>query len=225
MLKVPLNRAEELLAVLLARELFAEGDLHDGVDGRGEAVSNAMYAPAVKNIHVDGDVIPAFMFVTNTDGAKAVSKPGAFGDDLGLTVERMAWLFAGQGGFVGEGGAVQGGRSVDYWEVSYAAARKQAGEPIDPTIAEAVDRAKLLPQAHVVDALMARTDGDAVLMVKALAVLFSGAVSPVALQQAQKSDHDLVRTNAAGANRSDDVVARLLLKARAMAAAGMLQAT
>jgi hypothetical protein len=135
----------------------------------------------------------------------------------------MAWLFAGQGGFVGEGGAVQGGRSVDYWEVSYAAARKLAGEPIDPTIAEAIDRAKLLPQAHVVDALMARTDGDAALMVKALAVLFAGAVSPVSLQQAQKSDPDLVRTNAA-ANAPDDVVARLLVKARAMAAAGMLPA-
>lgn len=224
MLKVPLARAEELLAVLLARELFAEGDLHDGVDGRGEVVSNAMYAPAVKNIHVDGEDIPAFMFVTNTDGAKAVSRPGAFGDDLGLTVERMAWLFAGQGGFVGEGGAVQGGRSLDYWEVSYAAARKLAGEPIDPTIAEAIDRAKLLPQAHVVAALMARTDDDAALMVKALAVLFSGAVSPVTLQQAQKSDHDLVRTNAAFANAPDDVVARLLEKARAMAAAGLLPA-
>jgi hypothetical protein len=221
MLKVPVERAEELLAVLLARELFAEGDLADGVDDAGGARSNAMYAPAVRDIVVDGQTVPAFLFVTNTSSEKAIAHNAAFADDVGLSVGRMAWLFAASGGFVGEGGAVAGGRALDYWRVSYQAAREAAGQPVDPTIAAAIDRAALMPQQHVVDALLARSDSDARLMVRALAVLFAGAVSPLSLQTAQVKGA-VERVAAVDAVDNDAVTAALLQQAKAMAAAGEL---
>lgn len=229
-LKLDVKRADELLGVLLARELFAEGDLTDRVGDDGRPISNAMYAPAVRDVILDpskpGETVPAFLFVTNTDGAKAVTQPGAFGDDLGLTVERMAWLFAGTGGFVDDAGAQKGGKSLDYWEHSYVKAREVAGQPVDPKIKAAVDLAKLMPQAHVVDDLLARTDPEARLMVDALAVLFKGAVNPLAIRSAQKPDQGLVRRAPQSTPAEDkDAVARLLAEAKKMAAAGILHSS
>jgi hypothetical protein len=217
MLKVPVERAEELLAVLLAREMFAEGDLVDGAHG-----SNAMYTPTVRDVVVDGDTIPAFVFVTNTQGAKALTAGGTLGDDVGLDVGRMAWLFASSGGFVDDNGVQRGGKAIDYWQASYASARAAAQQPIDPTIAEAIDRARLMPQQAVVDRLLARRDDDAKLMVQALAVLFAGAVSPLSLVREQKPTSTLVRQAPAPTAEDHAAVARLLAKAKQMAAAGEL---
>lgn len=237
-LKVPLARAEELLAVLLARELFAEGDLKDGVGRDGAPVSNAMYAPAVLTVTIDdetaergwaGRSVPALVFVTNETGAKAVSRPGAFGDDQGLTTERLAYLFASQGGFVNAAGQSFGGPSVDYWQKSYLEARRAAGQPVDPQIAAAIELSKLHPQQAVVDRLLARTDRDAKLMVEALRHLFQGAATPLGLQRAQKADagardpagERLVRTPQGA--RGDDATARLLQEARALERAGKIR--
>jgi hypothetical protein len=217
MLKVPVERAEELLSVLLAREMFAEGDLVDGAHG-----SNAMYTPTVRDIVVDGTTMPAFVFVTNTAGAKALTADHALGDDVGLDVGRMAWLFASSGGFVDDNGVQRGGKAVDYWQASYASARAAAQQPIDPTIAEAIDRARLMPQQAVVDRLLTRRDDDAKLMVQALAVLFAGAVSPLSLVREQKTTSTLTRQAPAPTAEDHAAVARLLAKAKAMAAAGEL---
>lgn len=124
-LKVPLDRAEELLAVVLAREMFAEGDLVDLRDQSGAPVSNALYAPKVITVaQEDGRDVPALVFTTNEHGDKAVAAtPDPFGDaaklknhdGIGLSVERMAYLFAAQGGFVDKSGKAFGGPAIDYW--------------------------------------------------------------------------------------------------------------
>ena len=222
-LKVPLDRAEELLAVVLAREMFAEGDLVDRKDASG-AVSNAMYAPKVLRVVVDGNEVPALGFATNDKGDKAIAtKADPYGDekgDLGLSVERMAYLFAAQGGFVDTTGKAHGGPAVDYWEQCYVSARKAAGQPVDPKIAAAVELSKLLPHMDAVDRLAARTDRDARLMTEAIRTLFTGIATPLATKHNQKADLDgLVRTPQGDRG---DVEKRLLEKARELERAGKI---
>lgn len=180
MLKIPLDRAEELLAVLYAREFFAESDLRDRSDKDGNAVSNAMYAPAIETITVgDGKntrEVPALVFRTNPDGAKFL------GD---LTTEQLAHLMAAQGGFVDADGKTRGGATLEYWLKGYINARTAANEPIDPRIAAAVELAPLFPTLEVLRQLSTRNDPAALRMLEALRVMFQGAASPLALRQEQ----------------------------------------
>lgn len=208
-LKVPLDRAEELLAVVLAREMFAEGDLVDLHGRDGAAVSNALYAPKVNDVVLeDGKTVPGLVFATNEQGDKAVFAQ----DGMAMTVERMAYLFAAQGGFVDATGKAFGGPAIDYWEKSYLQARKAAGQPVDPKIAAAVELSKLMPQEDVIDRIMARTDADARLMQDALRLLFTGVVTPLAMKHHQKADLDGLQRVPQGDR--GDVEARLLEKAR-----------
>ena len=218
MLKVPLDRADELLAVLLARELFAEADLYDHKSG----ASNAMYAPMVETVTLeDGSQVPSLVFATNEESFKAVdNKPDAFGDGNGLTVQRMAYLFAAQGGFVRDDGKAFGGPAIDYWENSYLAARKAAGQPVDETIAAAVELSKLYPQEDVVDKIMARTDRDAKLMQQAFLYLFKGVATPLNIHRAQKPATGLTREKQG--TRGDDAEQRLLAKAKELARTGKI---
>lgn len=221
-LKLPLARAEELLSVVMAREMFAEGDLKDGVDASGRTVSNAMYKPVVETVTLaDGKKVPALVFVTNDDGQKAVNRADAFGDGKGLTVERMARLFAAQGGFVNDEGKAFGGPTLDYWQKSYVEARQAAGQPVDPKIAAAIDLSRLHPQEEVVDRLLARTDRDAKLMLEALRHLFQGAASPLGIQRAQKDGPDTLQRTRVG-SRGDDAPRRLLERARELERAGKI---
>jgi cation transport regulator ChaC len=219
-LKLPLERAEELLAVVVAREFFAEGDLKDTTGPKGELVSNSMYKPALLSVQTkDGQTQPALVFVTNDQGAKDMGQ--VFGS-RDLTVGQLAWLFSAQGGFVGDDGKPKGGPSVDYWSQGYLAARKAAGQPISKKIAAAVERSKLMPQQDKVDEIMARTDKDAVLMQKALRVLFAGAaVSLDLVRKQQTSDGGGIARQPVG-TRGDDAEARLLAEARRLQAAGQL---
>jgi hypothetical protein len=73
-----------------------------------------------------------------------------------------------------------------------------------------------------VDRLLTRRDDDAKLMVQALAVLFAGAVSPLSLVREQKTTSTLTRQAPAPTAEDHAAVARLLAKAKAMAAAGEL---
>lgn len=224
-LKVPLARAEELLAVLFARELFAEGDLKDGA-GTGRPVSNAMYAPRVETVSLEGGPsVPALVFVTNDRGAKAVDRKNAFGDERGLTLERMAFLFSSQGGYVDADGKAAGGPSIDYWQKFYVEARQAAGQPVDAKIAAAIELSKLHPQKAVVDRLLARTDRDARLMVEALRHLFEGAATPLGVHRQQKrteSGGEGLRRTPQG-TRGDDAASLLLEKARELAKAGKIR--
>lgn len=229
-LKVPLDRAEELLALVLAREMFAEGDLVDLHDVDGAPVSNALYAPKVLDVtQEDGRVVPSLVFTTNELGDKTVAlQTNPFGDlqalrkpdRIGLTVERIAYMFAAQGGFVDKSGTAFGGPAVDYWEQAYLMARRAAGQPVDPKIAQAIELSKLMPQGAVIDRIMERTDDDAKLMQDALRVLFTGVVSPLAMKHHQKADLDgLVRTPLGDRG---DVEARLLEAAKQMKRDGKL---
>jgi cation transport regulator ChaC len=220
-LKLPLARAEELLARLLARELFAEADLADGRDDDGRARSNQMYTTAVEVVQLEtGESVPALVFMTNAEGEKAVSAPGAFGDGAALTVERAAWLIAGQGGFVDAEGRTFGGPSVEYWEKSYLLARQAAGQPVDPKIAAAIELSKLHPQEEVVDRLLARQDDEARLMVEALRFLFQGAAVPLGVKRAQKDAPGLVRTPV---GQREDALPRLLAKAHELLREGKIK--
>lgn len=214
-LKVPLDRAEELLAVLLAREMFAEGDLVDTKDKRGEAVSNAMYAPKVLTVDIEGTSVPALVFTTNDRGDKSIASradPFGEGNTDGLSVERMAYLFAAQGGFVNAEGKAFGGPAIDYWEKYYLKSRDAAGQPVNPKIAAAVELSKLLPQEAVVDRILERTDKDARLMQEALRLLFTGIATPLATKHNQKADLDgLVRKSQGDRG---DVEKNLLEKAK-----------
>ncbi len=193
-LKVPLDRAEELLAVLLAREMFAEGDLVDNKDAQGNAVSNAMYAPKVVAVDIDGASVPALVFTTNDLGDKSIGPKLEDSKGEGLSVERMAYLFAAQGGFVNAEGKAFGGPAIDYWEKSYLKAREAAGQPVNPKIAAAIELSKLLPQEPVMERILERTDKDARLMLEAFRLLFRGIATPLATKHHQKSDLDgLVR--------------------------------
>lgn len=222
-LKLPLDRAEELLAVVLAREMFAEGDLVDGRDQHC-AVSNALYAPKVLRVVLeDGREVPALVFATNDKGDKAIAaKADPYGDGqtLGLTVERMAYLFAAQGGFVDATGNAHGGPAVEYWEHCYLSARKAAGQPIDAKIAAAVELSKLMPQQDAVDRITARTDREGRLMAEALRLLFTGVAVPLATKQHQKPELDgLVRTPQGDRG---DVEQRLLARARELEREGKI---
>lgn len=233
-LKLPLARAEELLSVVLARELFAEGDLADARSADGKASSNAMYLPVVKQVRTsegtsgstsgstNARMVPALVFMTNLEGAKALNRADAFGDDRGLTLERMAWLFAGQGGLKDDSGRVAGGPSVDYWQRSYLEARRAAGQSVDPKIAAAIELSRLHPQQAVVDRLLIRTDRDARLMVEALRTLFAGVAAPLAIRRSQNDDAAGLSRTPAGA-RGDDAPARLLEVARALERAGKIR--
>ena len=213
-LKVPLSRAEELLAVVLAREFFAEGDLKDS-PGKDGPVSNAMYKPLVAPVTSGGDSdIPALVFVTNQDGAKAVKNIFSKND---LSTSELAWLFSAQGGFVDDKGAAKGGPSVDYWEASYVKARDAAGQPVSPAIREAVDRAKLMPQRDKLDEIMGRSDPDGRLMQNALLTMFEGAAVSLAIKSQQQDGGGITR---APQNVRPFDEGALLARAKAMAARG-----
>lgn len=215
-LKVPLSRAEELLAVVLAREFFAEGDLKDS-DGPNGPVSNAMYKPLVAPVSAEGDNdVPALVFVTNEDGAK--SMPNIF-QKKDLSEAEMAWLFSAQGGFVDGNGDAKGGPSVDYWEASYVKARDAAGQPVNPKIREAVDRAKLMPQREKLDEILQRSDPDGRLMQEALLVLFEGATVSLDIMRQQQDGGGIERkpNNVRPFDEGD-----LLAKAKELAAEGKI---
>jgi hypothetical protein len=215
-LKVPLSRAEELLAVVLAREFFAEGDLKDSA-GENGPVSNAMYKPMVAPVATDGgDEVPALVFVTNQDGAKAAKNIFPQKD---LNAAQMAWLFSAQGGFTKEGDESKGfgGPSVDYWENSYVKARDAAGQPVSDNIREAVDRAKLMPQREQLDEILTRTDPDGKLMQNALLTLFEGAVVSLDIKRQQQAGGGI---NRSPQNERQFDESALLQRAKEMAASG-----
>ena len=134
------------------------------------------------------------LFTTNDLGDKAIGPKLEDSKGEGLSVERMAYLFAAQGGFVNADGKAFGGPAIDYWEKSYLKAREAAGQPVNAKIAAAIELSKLLPQEPVVDRIFERTDPDARLMQEAVRLLFKGMAAPLATKHNQKSDLDgLVR--------------------------------
>ncbi len=188
MLMLPLDRAEELLAVVCARELIAESDLKNRVDSNGSPISNAMYEPDIKEVVIgDGTrtwTEPALLFRSNEAGAKFL------GD---LTPGQRAYFMSSRdGGFLkpnnekpGEPDKKLGGRAVDYWR-NYMNVRAAADRPIDPRITAAVELAPLFPTLSVLRDLSASRDPNDVRVLRSLRVLFDGAFSPLApkLEQA-----------------------------------------
>ncbi|CAM3794045.1 gamma-glutamylcyclotransferase [Paracidovorax anthurii] len=135
LLKLPLDRAEELLTALLAREVGAEADLRSPPDAQGTPRSSLMYRPVVRPVQMaDGSALHALLFETNPESAKSLSR--VFGDDKGLTAERLAFFIAsGDGGFERDGKKL-GGPSADYWKAGMQRLA-DAGDAPDPLLAEA----------------------------------------------------------------------------------------
>lgn len=134
LLKLPFDRAEELLTVLLTREIGAEADLRAPPDAQGRPRSSLMYQPAVRPVTLqDGSTVHALLFETNPDGAKSLRR--AFGDEAGLTAGRLAFFIAGEGGFVRDG-KHYGGPSADYWRAGMQRL-EASGDAPDPLLAEA----------------------------------------------------------------------------------------
>jgi hypothetical protein len=219
LLKVSLSRAEELLAVLLAREFFAEGDLVDPKDAQGRLQSNAMYIPTLEAVEAEGRKVRALVFRTNPKSAKSLERE-SFGDADGLTPERMAYLMNGRGGFVRDGKRF-GGTSVAYWSEGYVAARKASGQPIDPRITQAIELSKLMPSQEALDRILARRDPDAELMKEALLYLFKGAAVPIRMRFDQKPGlGGLERTQEGGPN--EDAEGLLLSRAKELEREGRI---
>ncbi|MDA8523558.1 gamma-glutamylcyclotransferase [Acidovorax sp. NCPPB 4044] len=135
LLKLPFDRAEELLTVLLAREVGAEADLRSPPDAEGAPRSSLMYRPVVRPVQMDdGSTLHALLFETNPESAKSLSK--VFGDDEGLTAERLAFFIASsEGGFERDGKKL-GGPSADYWKAGMQRLA-ETGDAPDPLLAQA----------------------------------------------------------------------------------------
>ncbi|SDP03008.1 Cation transport regulator ChaC [Paracidovorax cattleyae] len=134
LLKLPFDRAEELLTVLLMREIGAEADLRAPPDAQGRPRSSLMYQPAVRPVTLqDGSTVHALLFETNPDGAKSLRR--TFGDEAELTAGRLAFFIAGEGGFVRDGKRY-GGPSADYWRAGMQRL-EASGDAPDPLLAEA----------------------------------------------------------------------------------------
>ncbi len=133
-LKLPFDRAEELLSVLLVREICAEADLRSPPDADGRPRSSLMYRPAVRPVTLgDGSTLHALLFETHPEGPKSLRR--VFGDAAGLTAERLAFFIAAEGGFVRDGKAF-GGASADYWKAGMQRL-VDSGDTPDPLLAEA----------------------------------------------------------------------------------------
>lgn len=133
-LKLPFDRAEELLTVLLVREVGAEADLRSPPDADGRPRSSLMYRPAVRPVTLaDGSTLHALLFETHPEGPKSLRR--VFGDAAGLTAERLAFFIAAEGGFVRDGRAF-GGPSADYWKAGMQRL-VDSGDTPDPLLAEA----------------------------------------------------------------------------------------
>ena len=188
LLKIPLDRAEELLSHIFHREYFAEDDLS------GQK-PQAMYRPVLREVKTaSGETVKALVFVTNDDSAKAVNRNGVLGSDK-LTVEQMAWFMGANGGFEGKSGRL-GGASRTYWENSYLAPRRSSHEVMDPTIGKAIELSKWVPSPETTDYLAknALTEPRAMQALEVVLTLFQGAAIPIALKSQQRAEQALVRS-------------------------------
>jgi cation transport regulator ChaC len=187
LLKVPLERAEELLHGIFHREYFAEDDL----DG---AKPQAMYRPVLRDVKTaDGQTVKALVFITNPDSVKDIDADGK------MTAGQLAWFMGASGGFKSNGGTF-GGCSFDYWKNSYVGT--------DQVIREAIELAKYVPSPETIDWLSQNAANDPRAM-KALNVcleLFQGAALPISLHAQQKQGQTLER---APVHKPADVLAEV----------------
>lgn len=180
-LKLPTERAEELLARVLARELFAESDL--------ASENSSMYVPEVGDVTLEnGERVKALFFVTNPSSPKALTERqfDYFGSD-GLTASRLAYFMAARGGveISDKNGKtrVMGGPCVDYWTDGYLRIRRESNYPIDFRIARAVEASKSGPS---VAGIAERAGDEANALRDAWLTHFSGAAVPWAFRRGSK---------------------------------------
>ena len=173
-LKVPLQRAEELLTTIFHREYFAEDDL------KGDK-PQAMYKPVLRDVQTaDGQTVKALVFITNPDSVKDINPDGK------MTPGELAWFMAATGGFRSPKGH-HGGASFDYWNNSYFGP--------DKVIRKAIELAPYVPSPETIDWLSqnAGKDPRAMAALNVCLELFQGAALPIALKTQQRDDQVLAR--------------------------------
>lgn len=173
-LKVPLDRAEELLGLIFHREYFAEDDLE------GET-PQAMYKPVLREVTTkDGEKLKALVFITNPDSKKDINPEGK------MTPGELAWFMGASGGFRSPRGH-HGGLSFDYWSNAYFGA--------DKVIREAIELAKYVPSPEMLDHVSqhALTDERCMRALDTILELFRGAGMPISLKTQQRDGQSLVR--------------------------------